>query len=70
MLSLIKQVFIVLWSFSISLATNCFLLNDEPCMLKTILTDLNHLGSKYYLFLISLDKCTGSCKVCTVLIQL
>ena len=31
MFSLIKQVFFVSLSFSESLATKCFSLNDEPC---------------------------------------
>ena len=35
MFSLIKQVFIVLLSFSESLATKCASLNDEPSMFRT-----------------------------------
>ena len=68
MLSFIKQVFIVLLGFIESLAhvakisdqTKCLSLNDEPCMVRPILTDLNSVEVKYYLFMISLDKCTGS----------
>ena len=56
MLSLIKQVFIVLFSFSESLATKCLSLNDEPCMLKPTLIDLNPVELKYYPFMISLDR--------------
>ena len=47
MFSLIKQVFIVLLSFSSSLArlakirTKCLSLNDEPCMVRHTLIDLN-----------------------------
>ena len=44
MLSLIKQVFIVLLSFSSSLArdqTKCLFLNDEPCTVRPTLIDLN-----------------------------
>ena len=49
MISLIKQVFIVLLSFSSSLArvakisdrTKCVSLNDEPCMVRLTLIDLN-----------------------------
>ena len=71
MLSFIKQVFIVLLGFIESLAhvakisdqTKCLSLNDEPCMVRPILTDLNSVEVKYYLFMISLDKCTGSCNV-------
>ena len=44
MLSLFKQVFILLLSFSESLArsrTKCLFLNDEPCMVRPTLIDLN-----------------------------
>ena len=57
MFSLIKQVCIVLLSFSESLAIKCLSLNDEPCMVTLI--DLNPVELKYYPFMISLDKCNG-----------
>ena len=38
-------------------------LNDEPCMITPILIDLNLFELKSYRFLISLDKCNGSCNV-------
>ena len=60
MFSLIKQVFIVLLNFSSSLATKCLRLNDEPCMVRPILIDLNPVELKYYPFMISLDNCHGS----------
>ena len=60
MFSLIKQVFIVLLNFSSSLATKCLCLNDEPCMVRPSLIDLNPVELKYYPFMISLDKCHGS----------
>ena len=60
MLSLIKQVFIVLLGFSSSLATKCLSLNDELCMTRPFLIDLNPAELKYYLFMVSLDKCSGS----------
>ena len=66
MLSLIKQVFIVLLSFRVSLArvrTKCLFLNYEPCMATPTLIDLNPVELKYYPFMISLDKCAGSCNV-------
>ena len=71
MFSLIKQVFIVLLSFSSSLArvakishrTKRVLLNDEPCIIRPTAIDLNPVGLKYYPFMISLDKCSGSCNV-------
>ena len=61
--SLIKQVFIVLLSFSSSLARNrtkCLFLDDELCMVRPTLIDLNTVELKYYPFFISLDKYTGS----------
>ena len=71
MLSFIKQVFIVLLGFIESLVhvakisdqTKCLSLNDEPRMVRPILTNLNSVEVKYYLFMISLDKCTESCNV-------
>ena len=66
MFTLIRQVFIVLLSFSISLAcdrTKCLFLKDKPCMVRPTVIDLNPVELKYYPFMISLDKCTGSCNV-------
>ena len=60
MFNLIKQMFIVLLSFSESLAhdqTKCLSLNDEPCMVRPTLIDLNSVELKYYRFMISLGKC-------------
>ena len=54
-------MFIVLLSFSESLATNCVSLNDEPCMVIPTLINLNLVKLKYYPFMISLDICSGSC---------
>ena len=59
MFNLIKQVFVVLLSFSRSLATKCVSLNDKPCMIRPTLIDLNPVELKYYPFMISLDKCSG-----------
>ena len=61
MFSLIKELFIVLLSFSSSLATTCVLLNDETCMVIYTSIDLNPVEFKHYSFMISLDKCSGSC---------
>ena len=61
MFSLIKQVFIVLLSFSKSLAIKCVSLNNKPCTIRPFLIDLNPVEFKYYPFIISLDKCSGSC---------
>ena len=63
MFDLIKQVLIVLLSFSESLPTKCGSLNDKPLMVRPILIDLNLIELKYYPFMISLDKCKGSCNV-------
>ena len=71
MFSLFKQVFIVLLSFSSSLAriakasdqTKLLSLNDEPCMVRPTLIDLNLAELKYYTFIIILDKCNGICNV-------
>ena len=41
---LIEQVFIELLSLSGSLATKCVSLNNEPCMIRPTLTDLNDLA--------------------------
>ena len=59
MFSLIEDTFIVLLSFSDSLArdqTKCLFLNDETCMVRPSLNDLNPVEVKYYRFMISLDK--------------
>ena len=60
------SVFIVLLSFSSSLArgrTKCLFLNEEPCMVRSTLIDLNPVELKYYPLVISLNKCTESCNV-------
>ena len=41
MFSLVKQGFIVLLSFSESLATACLSLNDKSCMVRPTLIDFN-----------------------------
>ena len=54
----------VLLTFSESLArdrTKCLFFNDEPCMVRPTLINLNPVELKYYPFMISLDKFTGSC---------
>ena len=37
--------------------------NDEPCMVRPAIIDMNHNELKYYPFMISLNKCTRSCNV-------
>ena len=56
MFSLIKQVFIVLLSFSESLArgrTKCLSLNNELCIVRPTVINLNPVDLKYYPFVIS-----------------
>ena len=48
MFSFIKQVFIILFS---------------QTLVRPNLSDLNHVELKYYPFMISLDKCSGSCSL-------
>ena len=53
--------FTVLLSFRGSLATKFMALNNEPCMTRPTVVDLNPVELKYYSFMISLDKSSGSC---------
>ena len=60
------SLFFALFSFSSSLAfsqTQCLFLNDESCMVRPTFNDMNPVEPKYYPFMISIDKCTGSCNV-------
>ena len=57
------RLFILLLSFSESLATKCLFWNDEPCMVRATLTNMDLVEFKYYLFMNSLNKCSGSCNV-------
>ena len=61
MFRLIKQVFIDLLSFSGSLTTKYMFFNNEPCMIRPNLIDLDPVELNYYPFMICLDKCNGSC---------
>ena len=58
---LIRQTFVASSSFSGSLATKCMSLNDEPCLVRPNLIDLNPNELYYYPFMVSLDRCDGSC---------
>ena len=60
------NLFILLLSFSKSLArdqTKCLFLNDKPCVVRPNIIGMNPVELKYYPFMISLNKCTGSCNV-------
>ena len=54
---------IVSLSFSESVPSNYLSLNNEPYMVISTLIDFNSVELKYYQFMISLDKCNGSCNV-------
>ena len=41
--------------------TKCLFLNGEPCMVRPTIIDMNPVELKYYPFMISLNKCIGSC---------
>ena len=61
-----SSLFILLLSFSSTLArdrTEYLFLNYEPCMVRPTIIDMNPVEFKYYLFMISVNKCTGSCYV-------
>ena len=55
MFRLNKQVLIALLSFSRSLATKCVSFNNEPCMGRSTIADLNPIEFNYYPFIISLQ---------------
>ena len=57
------RLFIALLSFSISLATKCLFLNEEPCMARPTLINMNPVELKYYPFMITLNKFAESCNV-------
>ena len=65
MFRIIKQVFIALLSFSGSLATKYTSLNNQPCMTRPALIDLNpdkhNQGMYHYLFMINLGTSNRSC---------
>ena len=54
------SLFIALLSFSDFLAAKCLFSNDEPCIVRVTVIDMNSVELKYYPFMISLNKLTGS----------
>ena len=58
-----SSLFLILLSFSESLATKCLFLNDESFKVRPTNIDLNLVELKYYPFIIGLDKCSGICNV-------
>ena len=65
------RLFIVSLGFSSSLAreakvfdqTKCLFLNDELCIVRPTLINMNPVELKYYPLMISLNKCVGYCNV-------
>ena len=60
------SLFIVLSSVSEYLEryrTKCLFLNYESCVVRLSLPVMNPVELKYYPFMISLNKCAGSCNV-------
>ena len=57
-------------SFSGSLATKCVSLNNDSCMARPALIDLNPVEPSYYLFMVSLDECNGIGNVADVYLQI
>ena len=43
--------------------TKYLFLNNKPCMVRPTTINLNPVDLKHYPFIISLNKCTGSCNV-------
>ena len=56
-------LFTVSLGFRKSLVTKFLLLNDEPCMVRPTLIDMNPKELKSYQFKISLNTCARSCFV-------
>ena len=54
-------MFLGLLSFRRSLATKCLSLTNELCKIWPAPIDLNPVKLKYYLFMVTLDKCSGCC---------
>ena len=60
----IRQTLIVLvlmLCFGGSLATNFISVNNQQCMARPKLIDLNPDECRYYPFIVSIDRCEGSC---------
>ena len=61
MFKYIQQDFILLLNFSVWLARKCISLNNEPCLVRPPVIDLNPKKVLYYPFMISLERCSRSC---------
>ena len=60
-MGLLNKCFIVLLSYSGPLTTKCVSLNNEPWMIRRTLFYLDPVELNCYLFMVSVDKCSGSC---------
>ena len=59
------KMFIALLSFINSLATKFLILNDESCMVRHTVVDMNPNELKFYSFMITFNKYARSCNVLT-----
>ena len=60
MLKFIKQTFIALLSFSVSSIAECVFLNNEPCLARPTLIELNPSELHFYEYKVSLDRYNGN----------
>lgn len=60
-INFLKQTFIVLLNLGGSLARKRTSLNNQPCIARTTLIDENPDELPYHPFVISVNKCGGSC---------
>ena len=58
-----KQVFISLKSFCGLLAAKCISLNNGTFLARPIFIDLKPDEPHYFPFIVSLDRCNGSCNI-------
>ena len=54
---------LVLLGFGGSSTAKYVTMNNQPCIVRPTLIDLNPDEVYYYTFIISLDKCGGSCNI-------
>ena len=62
MFGFMKQIFIAFLAVGGSLGTKCVFSSNQTCLNRPTLTDLNAPdGLHYSLFVVTLDRCDGSC---------
>ena len=52
---------LVLLCFGGSLAINCLSMNNQPCIVRSMRTDMNPDKFHYYPVIISMNRCNGNC---------